>query len=512
MPTIAKRLVKGSFLRIFSYLLHVGVAFFLTPFVIYSLGDRMYGFWQVVGTFIGYYGLLDLGFAHAMQRFLSEAIGAKDNEGSTRILNTALILFTAIGLIVLLITFAVYALRSPLTNLLTGRQEDAALFGMVVLVLGANMAIDLPMKTFTGVLFSTLRFDIMSGLEVITLLLRTSLIVMVLKLGCGVFAMAVVTALSGIPEKLLTFYFAKKNLPYVNFGRQHWNVSIVKMLLAYSSYSFIWKISEVFKSKIDVIVISIFISLSAVTHYSIGSLLAGYFHAFMIASLGMFMPLFGQLSGEQDDEKVRQTFFFGNKICIFVSSFIGFGLIAWGKAFIERWMGGAYLDAYPVLVVLVITLMVGLWQVPSIEFLWITKGYKLVGIMSLIGGVSKLILSLILVKHLGMVGVAVGTLVPGTVTSLVVLPIFVSRYLGIRWVVYVRKIGRNALVGVLALICPTIISIAFVSSDYMILGAIGIVSFVIYAGIIWFSGFKSQETDRIRIAAGWWKRKTAKDF
>jgi O-antigen/teichoic acid export membrane protein len=498
MSTIPKRLVKGSSLRIFSYLLNIGVAFFLTPFVINSLGDRIYGLWQVVGTFIGYYGLLDLGLAHAMQRFLSEAIGAKDIERSNRILNTALIIFTAIGLFVLIISLAVYVLRSPLTILLNGRQQDATLFGMVVLVLGFNMAVEFPMKAFLGVLHSTLRFDITSGLQVMTLILRTSLIVMVLKLGYGLFAMTVVTALSNIPNNLFTFYLARKNLPYVNFGRQHWDVSIVKMLLGYGAYSFLEKISYVFRSRIDVIIISIFIGLSAVTHYSIGSLLVQCFHGLMIAGLGIFLPVFGQLHGRQDDGKIKETFFWGNKICIFTSSFIGFGLIAWGKPFIERWMGGAYLDAYPVLVVLVLALMVSMWQVPSIEFLMTTKAYKFVGIMSLTEGVGKLILSLILVKHLGIVGVAVGTLVAGAITNLLVLPILVSRYLSIRWIEYVWKVGKSASIGILAFMSPAIISMAFSSPDYTILSAVGIASFVVYAGTIWGFGFSSSEVRIIR--------------
>ncbi|MGH9601249.1 MAG: hypothetical protein ACRD24_02570 [Terriglobales bacterium] len=32
-------------------------AFFLTPFVIRSLGDHSYGLWLLVAGFIGYYGL-----------------------------------------------------------------------------------------------------------------------------------------------------------------------------------------------------------------------------------------------------------------------------------------------------------------------------------------------------------------------------------------------------------------------------------------------------------------------
>ena len=83
----------------------------------------------------------------------------------------------------------------------------------------------------------------------------------------------------------------------MRLSKNFWDLSIVKKLFSYGSYSFIWKIAEVLKLKVDVMVVGVFISLSAVTHYSIGSLLAGHFLALMSASLGVFMPVFGQLSG-----------------------------------------------------------------------------------------------------------------------------------------------------------------------------------------------------------------------
>ena len=37
----------------------VAVAFFLTPFILHSLGDTRYGIWSLVIGLTGYYGLLD---------------------------------------------------------------------------------------------------------------------------------------------------------------------------------------------------------------------------------------------------------------------------------------------------------------------------------------------------------------------------------------------------------------------------------------------------------------------
>jgi sulfotransferase family protein len=57
----AKLIASGSALQVVRFGAGVAVAFFLTPFVIHSLGDRMYGFWALAAVFIGYYGVMDLG-------------------------------------------------------------------------------------------------------------------------------------------------------------------------------------------------------------------------------------------------------------------------------------------------------------------------------------------------------------------------------------------------------------------------------------------------------------------
>ena len=61
MPSDLKRLASGSALRVISRVLSGLVAVLLTPFVIRTLGDRLYGFWTLVGVFMRYYGFMDLG-------------------------------------------------------------------------------------------------------------------------------------------------------------------------------------------------------------------------------------------------------------------------------------------------------------------------------------------------------------------------------------------------------------------------------------------------------------------
>lgn len=489
MSSTGSKLVKGSAFRTFNFFAQVLVAFSLMPFVVHSLGDRMYGFWTFVGTFIGYYGLLDFGLSVSVERYIAGAIGAGHKDECNRIFNTAFLIFTGIGLVALLITL-ILALVSPWfwSNI-----DDASLFSKVALVLGINMAIALPIRVFSGILVAQLRFDIISLIQFMSLVLRTSLIVLALSLGYKVLGLALVTFLSSIPGSILYVYFANKNLPFLKLKREYWDRGSMKTLLSYSSLTFVANIANQLRFNIDVFVISAFISLSAVTHYRIASLMAQYFMSLMLACMGVFQSLFSQQDGATDHEAIRETLFFSTKISICLSSFIAFGFIVWGKSFIERWMGPGYLDAYPPLCILVLGFVCDLGQAPSVFLMFATSKHKLYALASSIEGISNVLLSILLVRHYGLIGVALGTFISMAVIRLAIQPVYFCRVTSIKYSEYIYKVSRTIAVVGLSLIIPTIISVRFAAPDYQTLFTLAFISSCIYALTIWFIEFNPGE-------------------
>src|SRR5659263_266912 len=95
----AGKLASGSMLRVSNLFANVIVSLLITPFVVHSLGDRMYGFWTLIGTFIGYYGLLDFGLSTAVSRYVAGAIGAQDEKECNRVITSALFIYIWVGII-----------------------------------------------------------------------------------------------------------------------------------------------------------------------------------------------------------------------------------------------------------------------------------------------------------------------------------------------------------------------------------------------------------------------------
>src|SRR5712691_9476533 len=85
----------------------IGVAFFLSPFVVHRLGNVAYGVWTLVNSMIAYMGLLDLGLRGAVTRFVSKYHANGEHLESSRAVSAAFRFRLWIGLVVVVISLVI---------------------------------------------------------------------------------------------------------------------------------------------------------------------------------------------------------------------------------------------------------------------------------------------------------------------------------------------------------------------------------------------------------------------
>ena len=81
-------------------------------------------------------------------------------------------------------------------------------------------------------------------------------------------------------------------------------------------------------------------------------------------------------------------------------------------------------SAYTLLLILGLSSAVSMTNITGINLVFGISKHKFATILSLCTALTNLILSLILVRHLGLVGVALGTAIPGILTSALILPLY----------------------------------------------------------------------------------------
>jgi len=434
-------LAIGSVLRAANLFSTCVVALVMTPFLIKSLGDRVYGMWMLVSSLFGFYDLLDLGMGKAVNRFLAREIGLKDERACNQVFNTALFTFTIIGMGSFLITIVF----SFMARYFISAPAEIIIFRKFIILSGLSIALFFVMRAFSGVLESHLRYDINVSVDFLNLVLRTTLIVVFLKKGYGLVAIGVIMLLVNVFCHMITIIRTKKVAGYLKFSLKCYDSKQLKKFFGYSIYSFLSQISHRISHDIDNFVIAGFLWIGLVTVYSIAARLVKYFSQLLFATMGLMTPVFSQYEAVGNYDAIREKFEFISKICWCASLIIGGNILLLGKVFILRWVGPEYGAAYALLIILASSTMLSSTNIPGLNLAFGISRHRFPTILSLCGALTNLILSIILVKRIGLQGVAWGTAIPAVTIGLFILPVYICRIIQMKITQYYFKIALPVL-------------------------------------------------------------------
>ena len=487
--TRGRKLITSSLFGVVDLVFQLGISFFMMPFLIHSLGDKQYGLWILVATFMGYYGLLDIGLSSAVSRFISRAIGQNDKNERKIIITTSFYTFLFLGIIAFIATLlCVY-----FAYIIVSSKDDLYLLRILLLIMGVSLCLAFPLRAFIGVISANLRHYISSLINIVMTIIRTLLIVYFVIDGFGLIAIAAITAGCSILSGLCLLFYAFKIEDAISISPTFFKRNRVKKLFGYSIYVFVGRIADILKYQIDSFVIAKFVTLTAVTHYGIALRLCQYFINLISRSVSIISPIFSQEEGKGNFESIRGKYLFTTKISSYLSMSVGIMILLYGRPFIERWMGQEYIDSFPVLVLLIIPSIIGMSQAPLFNVLYGISKHQIISYVNIGEGISNLILSLILVKYYGIIGVAIGTTIPQAITTIIIYPYYVCKVLKISLYHYYKSIITYFLISASSLIIFWYAVNAFIRPDYLNIIILCFFQSIICCSTIVFLGFSSNE-------------------
>jgi hypothetical protein len=115
-------------------------------------------------------------------------------------------------------------------------------------------------------------------------------------------------------------------------------------------------------------------------------------------------------------------------------------------------------------------------------------------------GLLNLVFSLALARPLGILGVALGTLIAAFLTRTVVQPLIVCRVSGLHFADYMRFLGGNLLRCGSLMAAATAIAAWGLSPNYLALVGSAICATVLYAVGSWFLVFNPREREQLLTA------------
>lgn len=422
------KLVRGVAMNWIAMATGILVGFFLSPFVVHHLGNVAYGVWTIIVSLASYMGLLDLGMRGAVMRFIARDYTRGDHNKASEAVSAAMFLRSGIVLLILSVS-ALASLLAP--RFLHIPSEFVLPARICILVTGINLSVSLTFGVFGGVLAALHRFDLLSSVTIGQTILRALGAVWLLERGYGIIALALweLTAVTCGNTALTIVVFRVYPQLKVHFRTP--NLAIVKEFWFYSSWALVINIGQQVIYYTDNLVVAGFISAAAVTFYAIGGSLIEYLRGVITSLTSTFTPLASSMDATGDKTKLRSLMIQGTRAAFFVGLAFQIALFFRGETFIRLWMGPQYapISGRVLQVLLIAQFALNGSHSPG-AILYGTSKHKISAWWTAGEATANLILSITLVRHIGLIGVAVGTVIPSLFVTLFLRPPYVCRMLG----------------------------------------------------------------------------------
>lgn len=405
-----RKLLYGSASNVLRLILSVLVATTLPPLLVRHLSQAAYSAWVLILQLSAYIALLDLGLQAVIAKSIAEYHAKGDHEASHRLLSSAI---SMLSLIAIVGVAAAVVLTWRVPNLF--HQMPSALVPQVrisLLLIGCSAAFALPFNPFLAVFTGLQEYGFPTAVALLSRIISTVLLIAMVLMGKSIVQMAIALTIVNVATALAQWrgwhHYARARIAFSAFSIDRF---VAKHLMRSGGALAIWTMGMLFVSGLDVVIVGHF-DYANTGFYSIGTT-ATNFMLMCVSSL--FSPLLPAVSAMQTTSSPKAIGDFTirtSRFCTVILFLLAVPLIIGAYPILFVWVGQAYaLKSVRFFQVLVLGNLVRQLGCPYSIIVIATGQQHLATIAAVAEALVNLVASVWLVRRIGAIGVAYGTLI-----------------------------------------------------------------------------------------------------
>lgn len=410
----------------------------ISPLVVNGLGSVYYGVWTLLMQFSGYLWLFDFGVRDSVVKFVAQYHAVDDKPRLQATIRTAITLY---GIVTLAAAAAVGLGVLALPYVFNIPDYAMSSAKIAALLSGGNVAQSFLSNVFIGVLVGLQRTYLVSIVSLGHAIIRAFGTVALLSYGFGIVGLAAMYLALSVVHAAIVVRLCAWQLPGVLLRPARLRWPDVRPLLNFGKYVLLANVGDKIVFATDAVVIGAFLPIAALTPYAIAGSLSEHVRAFVRSMGGVFSPITSGLRAMRDEDALQRVVLSGAKGAMLVGLPFCIGLIVVGRLFVELWMGPAHAEtAGRVMIVLAAGFAIGAPYYIIAGTMYGLGSHRRVALLRIAEGIANLSLSIALIKTVGVVGVALGTMIPHVIIVGLVMPRILRAELGIDLGQYYRTV------------------------------------------------------------------------
>jgi O-antigen/teichoic acid export membrane protein len=403
------------------------LGFVSTPILLHHLGKGAFGALALLGAMVGYTALLDLGVGLTVMRMVAERAHLSDRRELTALASTGLVIYGSVGLLILLIVCgAAPFIAHAFTLSGVSEREFTIAFLLVVGVFGLTF----PAGLFTGINQGFGHYRQQNVIVVSQALAGTGLGIAVVLLGGGLVELAATQVAVAAAALLVKAAYARRAFGIAPSPRA-FDRRVARMVMGVSAWIFMLNVATKVIWDADAIVIGAILGTVAVSQYAVALGPATAIRRLTDQFNSVSLTAASSLRAQGERAGLQRLLMEATRIVtLFVCPFLVLFAL-WGEDFLRLWVGPDLVGSAGTLLVLVAGMLSSAVQATATQVLLALHKQRLMAAVAVLEGASNLTLSIVLAHHLGIIGVALGTAIPTTLTAFGFYLPYASRLVGL---------------------------------------------------------------------------------
>ncbi|MEK7845721.1 MAG: flippase [Nitrospinota bacterium] len=385
------------------------INFALLPFIISHTGKEIYGIYILVTTITGFLGIMDFGVTGAVIKYTAEFSGKGDSKRVNEVISASFSFYMIIGIIAAVILLILSFYFDMFFNV--GRANKEIATQLFWVAAGASVFI-WPGRNFEWALYGFQQYKWLAISNIVTAVLTGVSAYLIFTNDLSIVYYLAVSYVFTIPRYAIAYIIISGHLLRQKVVFPYFNGDTLKMIFGFSFYAFLTTLGSILIFQLDDFIVGAFVSVSAVSLYNVGYNLQNALRATNSLIGGPLFPAYADMEGRGEYDKQKMMLLKGTKYLTMIFTPMVVITIFFAAPLIKNWMGNGFVDS-----ILPAQVLISFWIFNSIlevgTGMLTAKGYvKVIFKIWVINAFINLSLSLILVKYLGILGVALGTTIP----------------------------------------------------------------------------------------------------
>src|SRR5690554_4105446 len=472
------------------------ITFVMTPIFVSNLGNYDYGLWEILGAIVGYMGLLDLGIKPAISRFAAKYKAEKGDLNLKALYSSAFAFMGVIGILIMTF-FVLWGIFFP--ELVAENASEPQRYTLLLLIVGIQLLITFPAFVAESFFEGFQKYYLKNNITIFNSVVGSVVLYFFITPENGLVLLAGVNATGFcIKYVVLIWLLARPSYGSIKPDWTYFSFSKLKEILSFGLKSVVQGIATRVENATDSLVIGFFLGPALMPIYSIPANLVNYIRTFSWTLTHAFMSLFSQLDALNESEKIKQVYFAASRYVTSLILPIGAGICLVGSSFIGLWVGPEFAESADLLILLLVLFTTFPFIDPfNSRYLTAIGKHGVFAKLTPVSALLNLVLSVLLVQDYGIIGVAIGSVIPVFIFVPIYL-LYTCKQLEVSVWDYLREC-------ILPTLLPTLVMIVAVwvyrlewgmDSYFKIMGAV-VIGILVYVPLFWLLTLKKAERGMI---------------